>query len=1226
MKKHKKFTTRWLAATVATVLLLSMMPMGAFAASSTNDSMSKVYVSDGVMGDGTVGDPTSFPVALNYVEDGGTIYIMGSAIEIVSNQDVARIQAASAAKKITLKRHQVAGQDPLLVKSLLIVNNYDETPFTISNMTFDGSGYSDGNWDMVRVDYGNVTFDNCVFQNWASDTSGAALAVSAFTKATLRDSQVINNKSGRIGTGGSGDCGGVSAGGTLNIEGNTVITGNKPSDKTDALDLYVRTGSTVNISGTAQIGTVSYTEVYNPFSPKLLTNTIFITSKLKNPITVRRNATTVGQFVAGDLIVKGTNTYALTADDLAKVSVKSTGHAALNATDNNIWSCIDNFVYFTGANGSFECTAVPAYNPGTLRPKPHFNSIVTIVPKANTGYRYKEGSFKVTRNNLDVSADVSLTKHPDKNEWTLKMWGVDLNVSAEFVVLPEQTFTDTVHEDLANAGEYRYILEVGSNPTKITMENTTDFTGGTAPDPLIAFALAANESKISLETKADGTYIKPLAVGETTITASAATTDSHIEKTQTIKVKVVKPLDVTLNATNYQADATAPNYGITFVPSHEVGAGGADDSSRKLIWRKVGETDPAKMTQIPQASWNWDTEYTLPFTGMQANTEYELVLTLASADNSKTVSTLLQFRSPAEDKITGAIEGTITGSGTVSIRVERGNEVIAGAKGLKNGDHFKFSNLPDGFYNLVATANGYTITRIVEVKDGKTSEIDVNIDTIGEKQTTVKVAPDAPPVAADQLNELFGEDIYTSNQPAIDAVDNGGTVEIRLTAEKTDETAPEAAAVKAKATAGGKAIGLITDLSVDMLITPPTGITQTQPITDTGTLVNIAIPLPDKAQGKLDYKIYRYHSDSTSPDKVDELKPIKPTDTPTEESFYIAGGYAHVFAQKFSSYAIVYSEPSSDDNGGDSGNYYTITASAGAGGKIEPAGSAMVSSGATKTYTIRPDAGYQIVDVLVNGKSVGAVGSYTFAKILANQTIQVTFSKLDPAKGLPYYVKNGQLVFIGFAAEQGGAMRYIAPQGETVLLKENPKYFTDIENSWAKSQIDFVTEREIFIGVGDSKFAPETGMTRAMFATIIGRLYERSYGPLATTGGATFTDVNYDSWYGPYLTWCAEKGIVKGIGGNLFAPEQQVTRQEMAAMLTRFAEVLNLSVQNDSSLQYTDASQIAQWAQSGARFCQENGIIEGRTGGVFAPTAFGSRAEVSAMVERFVKLVVKTKA
>jgi uncharacterized repeat protein (TIGR02543 family) len=234
--------------------------------------------------------------------------------------------------------------------------------------------------------------------------------------------------------------------------------------------------------------------------------------------------------------------------------------------------------------------------------------------------------------------------------------------------------------------------------------------------------------------------------------------------------------------------------------------------------------------------------------------------------------------------------------------------------------------------------------------------------------------------------------------------------------------------------------------------------------------------------------------------------------------------------------------------------------------------------------------------------------------------------------GVPWYLDaDGNKVFIGFAADG----KYIAPESVTVSFTQNSKSFADVPGHWAADYIGFVTEREIFLGSGDGQFSPNTGMTRAMFATVVGRLYERSYGEIEHSdafGAGTFTDCDYDAYYGKYVDWCAENGVIKGMGGALFAPGREITRQEMAAILYRFADYLDVLPEDldaasaasgpDMAIEYPDSDSIASWATNAALYCQTSDIITGRTGGLFAPEETASRAEVAAIVQRFVESIL----
>lgn len=275
--------------------------------------------------------------------------------------------------------------------------------------------------------------------------------------------------------------------------------------------------------------------------------------------------------------------------------------------------------------------------------------------------------------------------------------------------------------------------------------------------------------------------------------------------------------------------------------------------------------------------------------------------------------------------------------------------------------------------------------------------------------------------------------------------------------------------------------------------------------------------------------------------------------------------------------------------------------------------------GETVLLTAAPDSGYFLSSWTVSKTEDPSVTldvtDDTFTMPAYPVTVAAVFTD-----GMPYYVRGDQEIFIGFAANG----KHIAPDGVTVLFKDNHKTFTDIKSHWAYSEIDFVTEREIFLGTGNGKFSPETKMTRAMFATVLGRLYERSYEEIAVVSTGEFGDCNYDSWYGKYVNWAEKNGIVNGYGHEKFGPGDAITREEMTVMLYRFANYLNLAPDADgSALHYADAAAISGWAKNAALYCQNAGIVIGFGNGRFLPQNPATRAEVSAVIQRFITASVK---
>jgi hypothetical protein len=200
---------------------------------------------------------------------------------------------------------------------------------------------------------------------------------------------------------------------------------------------------------------------------------------------------------------------------------------------------------------------------------------------------------------------------------------------------------------------------------------------------------------------------------------------------------------------------------------------------------------------------------------------------------------------------------------------------------------------------------------------------------------------------------------------------------------------------------------------------------------------------------------------------------------------------------------------------------------------------------------------------------------------------------------------------------------YLAPQGYSndVLSDVSALPFTDlVSTQWYYSYVHYVCNQALFNGVSATKFSPGTPMTRAMLATVLYRLA----GTPAVTDGAleTFGDVASDSWYAAPVTWAAGNGIVNGMGGGLYMPNQNVTREQMAVMLYRYAHYAGVSTDAGNDLTaFSDAAASSDWAKEALGWTVTAGIIGGRTDGTLDPGGTATRAEVAAMLQRFSTLL-----
>ena len=182
--------------------------------------------------------------------------------------------------------------------------------------------------------------------------------------------------------------------------------------------------------------------------------------------------------------------------------------------------------------------------------------------------------------------------------------------------------------------------------------------------------------------------------------------------------------------------------------------------------------------------------------------------------------------------------------------------------------------------------------------------------------------------------------------------------------------------------------------------------------------------------------------------------------------------------------------------------------------------------------------------------------------------------------------------------------------------------FTDIKSDdWFYSYVQYVSQAGIFGGVSDTEFAPQGQMTRAMYVTALGRMHKLDTDQWK---GSAFEDVAEDQYYAPYVAWAAENKIVDGVGNSLFDPDSPVTREAMATIIARYMSYAEKALpESETSKEFLDGGSISSWADSEAiQDMFDAGIFTGvnTQGGVnFEPLRQSTRAEVSALIERYIK-------
>ena len=181
--------------------------------------------------------------------------------------------------------------------------------------------------------------------------------------------------------------------------------------------------------------------------------------------------------------------------------------------------------------------------------------------------------------------------------------------------------------------------------------------------------------------------------------------------------------------------------------------------------------------------------------------------------------------------------------------------------------------------------------------------------------------------------------------------------------------------------------------------------------------------------------------------------------------------------------------------------------------------------------------------------------------------------------------------------------------------------FTDVRSDdWFHDAVSYVYERGIMKGVAETSFAPGRTAARGMIVTMLWRMA----GEPETTNAAPFTDIPADAYYAKAVVWAAENGIVTGIGDGTFAPDAPASRQQMAAILYRYASFMKYSTAGAADLSgFSDADIIAEYAKPALAWADANGLINGMKDNVLAPQESATRAQVAVILMRFCEKYAK---
>ncbi len=550
--------------------------------------------------------------------------------------------------------------------------------------------------------------------------------------------------------------------------------------------------------------------------------------------------------------------------------------------------------------------------------------------------------------------------------------------------------------------------------------------------------------------------------------------------------------------------------------------------------------------------------------------------------------------------VEGADEKPLKG---VTVTLMLGGKQIGDSVETKNNGTFSFDNVPSGLYNLVAQHEGITVTSRVELTDADSTDNTITMPE-GMTNSRVTVVGDTPVAVVGNLDTAFETPsegmnaVYTTTDAK--TVAQGGIVEVELTASTPD--ADEQAEVEKTLQSStvvnqSAALGLILELRVEKTVIPADSDTTVEPISDTGVLLDTHIPLPAELQGKDNYAVYRIHENADRTTAVQVLATGGGENTERIE-LNADKTVLTIHARYYSDYVLAWWDtppsPSRPDGGSGGSATYPPDVEDTDHGAVEVS-PARPGRGDTVTITPKPEEGYAVDEVTVTDRDGDPVkvtdngdGTYSFVQPAGSVTITVTFRPADGA----------------------------CPRDETCPIWP----FADASpTAWYHDGVHFVLERGLMNGVSPDAFRPDASTTRAMVATILWRLE----GSPPVDYLLPFTDVAADTWYTEAVRWAAAEGIVLGTSATTYDPEDPITREQMAAMLYRYAQYkgYDVSVGEDTNiLSYADAFDSSGYAVPALQWACGAGLLEGVGGGRLVPGGTATRSQAAVMLHRFCEL------
>lgn len=226
----------------------------------------------------------------------------------------------------------------------------------------------------------------------------------------------------------------------------------------------------------------------------------------------------------------------------------------------------------------------------------------------------------------------------------------------------------------------------------------------------------------------------------------------------------------------------------------------------------------------------------------------------------------------------------------------------------------------------------------------------------------------------------------------------------------------------------------------------------------------------------------------------------------------------------------------------------------------------------------------------------------------SNGSIVNMKAEYDPVKKMAYFTTDHLSI-------------YMVDYDESLVQISPMDRYVDVDPSaWYYEAVQFAIERGLFVGTSETTFEPNTAMSRAMLVTVLWRLEDSP----AATSASTFKDVAIDAWYANAVAWANANEIVSGYGGGLFGPNDNITREQMAVILRRYAEFKGYNVTaTDNLTLFTDAQDVSDWALTGMKWAVAEKLISGMTTTTLVPQGNATRAQVASILMRYIVNIVE---